>query len=129
LKYRWVEKNVDLNLLADGIEKFFERSGLKDVSKSYSDGYVISGIFTVGDLCRRITVEVFGSPKDFSIFLQYSDESTTAKNILFDSLITLFGGAAFISRRLKLRDFLERFEKDFWIFTDELVAKLSFSGK
>lgn len=123
MEYRWIGKNVDLNLLANGIQNFLKSNGLKDVSKSSlnGNGYVISGILYVDDLRERVIVKVLGSPDDFSVIFQGFNESTS-QNILFSLLASFFGGGVFIVRKMKLRDLLERFERDFWVFVEKAIA-------
>lgn len=121
---RWVGKGVNLELLSEHLEQFFNsKDFLTNVSKS-SDGYKIVAVpkFT-NDLCEHVKVFIRGEPND--CLINFAAGSRSRFFVKVGRLTTFFGGGIFVLRGLKSLEELEKLEREFWKFVDEQIDLLS----
>lgn len=121
---QWVGKNVNLDLLVEGILRFLERMGFKCGGSLKKEARVTGKLFHVEIRCGSAVVRVSGHPNDFSV-----EFDVGSSRLLFDSGVTLFGGGVILLRKLKAREALERLEREFWLFMEDAVAHLEGSGR
>jgi hypothetical protein len=123
MKARWVDKNVDLEQLSRRLEQFFKDQGFETTIERCKAGCTISGHLRVGRQFRSFLVSITGSPKDLTV--EFLAEKEGRLSLLAGPLITMFGGGVFMLDRLKRREFYEKLESGFWLFTEELVDYLA----
>jgi hypothetical protein len=120
---RWVGKNLDLALLGERIEDFFEAKGFKITKERSASEYKVSAKTqqSVGML-GPVIVRILGGSNDFSIEFLTSERSRSV--VKFGFITSMFGGGSFIRRGLKCQEAEEKLEKDFWIYIEETIAHL-----
>jgi len=129
MQKRWAGRNVNLDLLCRRIETYLENERFHVAEMEVADGRRIVGVSRqIEDLPVKIVVKVLGPSDDFSVeFLREEDKAARLRTV-FGSLLTLFGGGFLLLQDLKRKevlDRLEKFERDFFVFVEEMVEKLS----
>ena len=123
MQARWVGKNVDLALLSQCVEDFFENRGFKTAKDRSTEGYTVSGKpQRGGDILGLVIVRILGSSHDFSI--EFSTSKHTRSAIRSGFLTTMFGGGILLLRGLKSQEALEKLEKEFWVYIEEEMPHL-----
>lgn len=130
LRRQWVGKNVDLVLLDECIGNFFKQKGFKVRRDRSAREYTILAVplpQRSSDLRIPITVKILGRSNDFVIELIAREKEDSSIRLGF--LTTLIGGGGLLLRGLKSREALERLEKEFWVFAEDIVARLAGSAE
>ena len=128
LQRRWTRQNVDLNSLSVFVEDFF-KSRQFVTQKSESAGeykILLQSKYSIVKLEEPMNVRIAGDPNDFVIDLRASE--LTARSVRTGMLTKSLGGGYYLLRSLKLREELEKLEKEFWISAEDKVAQLSRSA-
>jgi hypothetical protein len=123
MKARWVDKNVDLEQLSRRLEQFFKDQGFETTAERSTAGCAISGHLRVENRFRSFLVNITGNPEDLTV--EFLAEKEGKLSLLVGPLATMFGGGVFVLDRLKRREFYEKLESGFWLFTEELVDYLA----
>ncbi|MDH5390366.1 MAG: hypothetical protein OEX10_04350 [Candidatus Bathyarchaeota archaeon] len=120
---RWVGKNLDLALLGERIENFFEAKGFKITKERSASEYTVSAKVRqdVGML-GPVIVRILGDSNDFLI--EFSTSGRSRSVVKFGFITAMFGGGSLIRRGLKSQEAAEKLEKDFWIYIEEAIAQL-----
>jgi hypothetical protein len=120
---RWVGKNLDLALLGERVENFFEAKGLKITRERSASEYKVSAKTQPGvGMLGPVIVRILGDSNDFSIEFLASERSRSV--VKFGFITSMFGGGSFIRRGLKSQEAEEKLEKDFWIYIEEAIVQL-----
>lgn len=152
MQKRWNGKNVDLDMLSEGIEEFFRDRGFatkrfesegerivywapQQTTKEMKEQMTAKTIGTVfgspqyppPDLKGPITVKIVGDSNDFVIELIASE--LTRSSIRLGMLTKIIGGGYFLLRGLRLREALEKLETEFWVYVEDKVTHLAGSAK
>jgi hypothetical protein len=128
MQRRWTDQNVDLDSLSDSIEDFFKSKNYLPTKTGTTRERIISwlpgrtGMHIKKPICVRIT----GEPDDFTVDLEASE--LMSSSIRTGVLTKPFGGGYFLLKALKLKEWLERLENEFWIYVEERVAQLARSA-
>jgi hypothetical protein len=125
MQRRWTGQNVDLNLLSDEVDDFFKNREFV-TKKSESPGerkILLQPKYPTVKLEEPISVRIAGDPNDFTVDLRASE--LTTRPVRMGMLTKSLGGGYFLLRSLKLREELEKMEKEFWIFVEDKVAQLA----
>jgi len=125
VRNRWLEKNVDLGMLAERIRPFFHETDFEATVEKMQEGYVIEAVSKIPNLKLKINVKILGRPNDFAV--EFSDGSRRgyfSPSMIAGYLTTMFGGGYLISREAEKRETLDVLEKDFWGHTRMQVADL-----
>ncbi|MGD8505685.1 MAG: hypothetical protein PVF15_03365 [Candidatus Bathyarchaeota archaeon] len=123
MQRRWVGKNVNLALLSSYIENFFKIRGL-ETGKEESEGkYTIRWAPPrVNNKRGTMKVTIVGDADDFSV--EFIASERTRRSIRLGSLTTQFGGGYLLLRGLRLREALEKLEREFWAYVEDKIAHL-----
>lgn len=123
MQSRWTEKNINLDLLSERIERFLVDKGFKTLREKSVDGCKILGVLNLSSGEREsVCVRVFGNPNDFVVEFRSSEPSNTS--LLFSPLGRLVGAGALFLRRLRLQEAYEKLEREFWAYLDQTVSDL-----
>jgi len=126
MKYRWIEKNVDLNQLEEDINEFFEKQGFKTKDQSSSDSFSLIGIRRLSsDQVLKIAVIISGSPSDFSVELKTGGDQSA---LIFSSVLTFLGSGGMLLRDYKSIEFYQRVKDSFWNLVEGTVSRLTGSA-
>jgi len=126
MQEQWVRRNVDLALLSECVETFFNDRGFKTVKEFSADEYtIIWGPLFRGS--RRLRVKIIGVPNDFRIEFLGGEEAR--RSILLGYVTTLFGGGGLVREGLRLKDALEKVENEFWAYMEREVERLARLGR
>ena len=129
MRNQWLEKNVDLHLLAENIKPFFGETYFENTIEEIQEGYLIQAVSKIPNLKLGITVTIQGRPNDFTIeFSSGTKRGHFSPSIIVGSLTEMFGGGFLISREAKKQEILDGLEKDFWKHTQMRVADLADSA-
>jgi hypothetical protein len=122
---QWLEKNVDLNALAERIRPFFHETDFETMVEKKQEGYIIQANSKIPNLMLKIDIKILGQPDDFTVeFSTGSRGGYFSPSMIAGYLTTIFGGGYLISREAKKREALDMLENDFWKYTQMLVADL-----
>ena len=128
MQRRWTEKNVDLDLLSDCIEDFFKnRSFVTKRTESQGERTILWQSERAAKAEKPISARITGNSDDFTIELKASE--LTDRSVRFGMLTKSIGGGYFLLKSLKLREALEKLEKEFWIYVEDKVAELAGSAQ
>ena len=129
MKDRWLEKNVDLSVLAERIRPFFHETDFEIAVEETQEGYVIRAVSKIPNLKLRINVSILGRPNDFTVeFSTGGKGGYFSPSMIVGYLTAMFGGGYLISREAEKRETLDVLEKDFWSHTEMQVADLAGSA-
>jgi len=127
MKYRWVGKNVDLDVLGLFLERFLVERGFLTNKESQEGGQVIAATMREkGKKILTVTVRIFGSSNDFEIDFSAGDEGGLLAKV--GPLTTLFGFGFLLRSEFEKRDYFRKLEEDFWVFVSMRVADLAVSA-
>ena len=122
---QWLEKNVDLNTLAECIRPFFHETDFETLVEKIQEGYMIQANCKIPNLRLRIEVKILGQPNDFKVeFSAGSKGGYFSPSMIAGYLTTMFGGGYLVSREARKREALDMLENDFWKHTQMQVADL-----
>jgi hypothetical protein len=128
VKDQWKDANIDLGELSKGVEQFFIQRQFEDTLEKTEKGYKIEAkTEKVFHAQLKILVNIFGGPNDFTIEYTTSEQGKGFFNrsMIFSYIAQALGGGAIFRGEVKLRDALEKIEKEFWSHVDKQVALLS----
>lgn len=115
MRRNWIEKNVDLALLAARIGDFFKERDFEAVKGETPNGYQIlaenSRHFKL-EGCISLSIE--GKPEDFVIDFGLCNPPKKHDFRLANSVMRMFTGGYFFLRRLKSDEAWFTLEKDLW---------------
>jgi len=127
MRKNWAGKNVDLASLNNQIESFFRERGLKTKKEQSEGTYSVLWSPPVAVQAGRVfKIEMQGTSEDF--WIDFPDDEPARRSILSGFATTLFGGGTLILRGLRLREFLEKTEREFWPYVEDSVSKLTDSS-
>jgi len=123
LKYKWLNKNVDLNTLADAVSHFLENNKFKTLTEKYNDKIRILGSRRKPNR-QFISVKVIisGTPNDFTVELKAGEQMRSFLKL--SSLVSFFGGGLILLKYHKTVEFYQQLEEKFWKYLEERVAEL-----
>jgi len=122
---QWLEKNVDLNMLAERIRPFFHETDFETIAEKIQEGYMIQANCKIPNLRLRIEVKILGQPNDFKVeFSAGSKGGYFSPSMIAGYLTTIFGGGYLVSREARKQEALDMLENDFWKHTQMQVADL-----
>lgn len=128
MQRRWTEKNVDLDLLSDSLEDFFNsRSFVTKKTQKLGERIILWQSERAAKADKPISARIIGNPDDFTVELKASE--LTDRSIRLGMLTKPIGGGYFLLKSLKLREALEKLEKEFWIYMEEKIAQLAGSSQ
>ena len=67
MEKQWIEKNVDLNALAERIRPFFHETDFETMVEKMQEGYMIQAVSKIPNLKLIIGVKILGRPDDFML--------------------------------------------------------------
>jgi hypothetical protein len=126
MQSRWIRKNIDLKLLCEILERFFEDKGFLTNMQCSSDEdeyKIIAVPKSVHNLREHVEVIVRGEPNDFLVVFEAGRRSRSFVKLGW--LTSSLGGGWLLSRGLKSLEVLQKIEEDFWRFLDEKIDFLS----
>lgn len=124
MRRRWSRKNVDLALLSALVEDFLSSKGFKTRKDTSGAGYtLLAKPLPVCDVREPVTVKVFGDSNDFEV--EFLPRGKSRLSVRTGYVTTLFGGGGFFLRGLKSCEALEKMEKEFWLYVEETVSRLT----
>lgn len=127
MREQWVGKNVDMALLSERVEDFFNGKVFQTRKDVLADGYKISA--TSGSQERLGGVVVFVRGKSSDFLVDFVAGKSGRFSAMLSSLVTMFGGGGLVLRSLKLQEAMDRLEREFWVYTEEAIAELTDSVK
>ena len=125
MKNQWLEKGVDLGMLAERIKPFFHETDFETVVEKTQEGYVIQAVSKIPNLKLEIAVQIVGRPNDFMVeFSAGGKEGYFSPSMIAGYLTMMFGGGYLVSREARKRETLDVLEKSFWRHMQIQVADL-----
>jgi len=127
---RWLENNVNLDLLSKEIKQFFPEEEFDSKLEPTKKGYKIEAVTKIPTFSLKIFVDIYGQPNNFTIEFT---TNKTKKGILTPSMImglvaAPFGGGTFLLSGLKTQEAVDNIEKMFWEHVDKQIAQLTNSA-
>jgi len=125
VQIQWLEKNVNLGLLAERISSFFHDTDFETLLERVSEGYVIKAVSKIPNLQLRIDVSVLGEPNDFIVgFLSGGKGGYFSSSMVAGYLTSVFGGGYLVRDGVSKREVLDMFESRLWKHVQMQVADL-----
>jgi hypothetical protein len=120
----WVNKNIDLSLIANRLVEFFEkRKFVSFQENSERDHHIIVMPSRYHDILEEIRVYISGQPNDFKV--KFDSGSQSRALVRHGILTTVFGGGRLTLKGLKSQEELEKLENEFWVYLDEVIWSLA----
>jgi hypothetical protein len=124
MQMRRTGKNIELKLLSKYIEDFFKDRGFKIRKDVSAEGYLILGRHQRDlRIYGEVSVRVIGNQDDFVIEFLTSKHASSA--VKLGSITSIFGGGSLILWGLKSQEALEKLEKEFWVYIEEAITRLT----
>lgn len=118
---KWRNKNITLKTLIGIISHFFKGKKIEVSVVKVKDGYQIVAFPSVGSgITEKIKVCVLGHPNEFKI--EFDAGSKSRALVLLGNIFSLLGGGIFVKKGLENLKNIERLEKEFWIYADEVLG-------
>lgn len=125
VRNQWLEKNVDLKMLAERIRAFFHETDFETTVKKTRGEYLILAICKIPNLRLDVVVKILGQPDDFTVdFSAGGGKGYFSRSMIAGFLTTMFGGGYLVSRETRKQEILDMFENDFWRHTQIQVGDL-----
>jgi hypothetical protein len=115
----WKNVSIDVDVLTKMIDGFFRTRNFY-VQKRGSGIDVVINVFNKVEKTSFI-VKIHGG-EDFLEVEFASKEPVSLR--FFSNFFSAFGGGYFALKRLKSEEFVEKLERDFWMYMSEMVAKM-----
>ena len=117
---RWVNKNVDLSLIANRLVEFFKKRKFVSSQENSEGGHHIIVLPSpYHDILEEIHVYIRGQPNDFTV--KFVSGSHSRAMVRHGILTTFLGGGRLTLKGLKSEEELEKIEKEFWVYLDEVI--------
>jgi hypothetical protein len=123
MKIQWIGKNVDLELLSNYIENFFQNKTF-NTSKESSNGQTkISTVknYNKSPLIIHITIE--GNPNDFFIEIECKNISESLQKL--SHFFTTMGLGPLFFKKLKLYELYKGVEEEFCAYLEKIISDLA----
>lgn len=124
--FRWVSKDVDLDLLVLYLKKYFKEKKFK-VEERRENGKRIMYVNLPRILSGRFKIIIEGDSNNFSVETSFEERKRSL--MLFYGLYSLFGGGSLILNEVKFEELMSNIERDLKLFLEKIVPLLSFSQK
>jgi len=125
---RYTGRNVDLMLLSEWVERFFEKKNFRTIREERIKAHKITARPTyVHEVLDRVTVYIFGDPNDF--VLKFITGARSSLFVKLGRLTTLFGGGIAFLRGVKSQEAEEQLERNFWIYVNEKIDFIAGSAR
>lgn len=126
MQKRWTGNNVDLDLLGDCIEDFFKGKGFV-TKRTKSEGEQTILWVPWPATMKPMTAKIVGDSNNF--VLELKTREFTRRDIQLGMLTKSIGGGYFLRKGLRLREALEKIEREFWVYIEDKVADLAGSAE
>lgn len=121
---RWINKNIDLSMIANRLVQFFEkRNFVSSQESSEKEYHIIVMPSKYYDILEEIHVYISGQPDDFKV--KFDSGSRSRALVRHGILTTVFGGGRLTLKGLKSQEDLEKLENEFWIYLDRVIWSLA----
>jgi hypothetical protein len=126
----WTNRNVDLALLKQKVQEFFQDNDFDTVTSEYENVYHLaasgSSNYTING---QIEVTIRGTPQDILVELEHQSKGKQKKYSM-PMTLTIFMGAGILLRdEFKSDEAFLKLKKDFWTFLDRTVNSLTNSAE
>ena len=123
MEKRWQNHGVNLKQLTQTVKNHYLQKNLKVNETVLEDGYSMGIIVTEirGSSIMRIIIR--GTPDDFTIETKATEEEDRAVRV--GLMTTIFGGGSLVLRNIKVREQMEKMEREFWSMIEEIVRSLT----
>jgi len=128
MESHYVNRNVDLSLLNEWLERFFKEKGFMTLSEETDEGYrIFAKPRHIHDIIGKVSVFISGDPNDFVV--KFYSGAFSGSLVKFGNLTTLFGGGIMVLRGLKSQEAEEKLERSFAVYLNESVNSLAGSAR
>jgi len=125
---RYTGRNVDLMLLSEWVERFFEKKLFRTIREEKTKAHRITARPTYEhEVLDRVTVCISGDPNDF--VLQFITGARSNLFVKLGLLTTLFGGGIAFLRGVKSQEAEEQLERNFWTYVNEKIDFIAGSAR
>jgi len=121
MKYQWLNKNVDLKILHNGIKRFFESLNFRVHIRQSNELFELRAIKRVNSAIRRITVKLHGNPNKFTVEFLAGEQARSIQRM--DMSLELLGGGVFVLKARETLEYYQKIEDGFWRYMEALVAQ------
>jgi len=126
---RWINKNVDLELLTNSIVDFLRMLDFEIMSGEVASEYAIfagnSPNFKIGGY---VSVTIQGKPEDFKVKFELHTGEKKRSFFMSPLLMSMFGAGFLLSKRLKSEEAWLKLEKEFWRGLEKILVQLTNSS-
>lgn len=121
MKYKWIDKNVDLNNLTESIEHFLKDKRFTTLRENSGHSRQILGIYRNTDRrLMKVVVKVSGTPDSCVVELKAGEK---VRSILkLSSLVSFFGGGQFLLKGYESAEFYRKIEEEFWRYVENRLS-------
>jgi hypothetical protein len=125
----WLNRNVNLDLLAEKIEEFFKGNDFDIVTNKTNNGYHLQAKSSPNYLINgQVSIIINGKPEEFSITIDLQRKES--RILSFPMLLTtFFGGGYLITQHFKSEESWTELKKDFWQHVNKIITYLSGSAR
>lgn len=121
----WLNRNINLDMLAEKIEEFFKDNDFDVAVNKGNDNYqLLAKSSPYYSINGQVLVTINGKPEKFYITIDLQSKESRIPSFPM-ILTTFFGGGFLITQHFKSEESWIEFKKDFWQYVETIVQKLS----
>lgn len=126
----WTNRNVDLSLLKQRVQEFFQDNDFDTATSEYEDVYHLAASGSPNyAISGQVEVTLKGTPQEISVELEHQLKGKQKKYSM-PMTLTIFMGAGILLRdEFKSDEAFLKLKKDLWAFLDRTVNDLTNSAE
>jgi len=123
MEKRWQNHGIDLQRLTQTVKDYYLRRTFKVMETVLEDGYSIDIILAGLPVSGIMTITIRGTPGDFTIETRATEKED--KVVKVGLMTSIFGGGSLVLRHVKVREQMEKMEREFWSTIEETIKSLT----
>ena len=123
MEKRWQNHGVNLQRVTEIVKNYYLRRNFKVNESVLEDGYSLS--ITLRELRTSgvMSIAIRGMPDDFTIETRATEEED--RQVKIGLMTAIFGGGILVLRNIRVREQMERIEREFWSTIEETIRSLA----
>ena len=123
MEKRWQNHGVNLQRLTQAVKSYYLRRNLKVSETAVEDEYSIRVVLTGPRTSGVMRIIIRGTSDDFTIETGATEEED--RQVKIGLLTSIFGGGSLVLRNIKVREQMEKMEREFWSTIEETIRLLT----
>jgi len=126
MERRWIDQNVDSELLTNSIVDFLKTLDFEIVKEETKYGYATfannSPYFPIDGY---VFITIQGKPEDFIVKMELHKDEKRRSLFISPLLLTMIGAGFLLSKRFRSEEAWSKLEKKFWRHLENILVQLT----